>query len=1004
MIGWMDRAKRIEIPLWAILAFLAIFIYKLVFFIIHIPLFAERGYEPHRVVLTVLIEDMGMFALLILFYFFLKRLRYLLPLLVSLFLTFYLIDVEVFKSLYRRLTIINLIRFWDEPQAIFSFVSMGKILMLLSLLIILILIRGIRFTIYKYKTAMVLPLLALMALPWAEITSRGGPDLFFLYITGNLLRVNQQMTYKRGVNYETYEEVRRQLPHLFIATEGLLNGKTFLLSRRNSSTIRPPNLILLIAESLSQVDSLRSGGIYNRLPHIDRIISEGLTLKNVVSNGSSTSEALASLLLGVEQLPTALLEDDMMKRFPPEYLRGRNLILRAKQKGYKTIFLSNSLLEFQNTKKWLEALGFDYIEGAESGYFQGFPKYTFNCPEDRVLYSRALQMIKGENGPFFMVLLTVSLHPPWLLPDDTYRTSNDPLTNLLNYVDRTIYSFYQKLKESGFFENGTLIIVGDHRRMTELDPEEFRKRGVDAYGRVVCGIVGRGIRKGTIDNTPLNHNDLQGIVWTIMNGTPLPLELYKFNKAYQIGIKEPFTLHLLNDEFGMILVRLRGGTKLIRFSKNFDPLSQDQSISRDIGAYMVLSGYHLQKAQMPDEYSLLRYREEVSHRLNSLWTALKSYREIIGAGEEAYRPDEIFRDIDDLMNGLEAGNDWWHSMTVGLSKLWNTLPKPDRDLKPKKWRKRNLDRLFIVTGFEMLPRHLYLRLTRNILKLNEDISREKLLKLWSEIDIPLPYLERPHYLRPFYFDESPVEVTRPFIIAHRGGLSPYPENSLSAFKYALLMGADGLECDLRLSRDGRVFVLHDDNLSRLTGIDKPVSQMESSELLRLRLKDPLKPYIYSSESPLLLERLIEELADDTILWLELKPDGGEDLPYRVGELIQRYGLQDRVIVSSFSPEMLKPLRENFPGLLIAYEFPMLKYRNIRSLINADDRDRIIISADHPEQFTPTLLKRLISERIRTSSYTVNRYDELKRAIDSGITYIQTDRPDRARFLINDHPK
>jgi glycerophosphoryl diester phosphodiesterase len=57
---------------------------------------------------------------------------------------------------------------------------------------------------------------------------------------------------------------------------------------------------------------------------------------------------------------------------------------------------------------------------------------------------------------------------------------------------------------------------------------------------------------------------------------------------------------------------------------------------------------------------------------------------------------------------------------------------------------------------------------------------------------------------------------RPFVLGHRGARHAAPENTQRAFELALAEGADGIELDVRLDRDGRVIVLHDRTLARVS--------------------------------------------------------------------------------------------------------------------------------------------------------------------------------------------
>src|SRR6185369_848081 len=73
----------------------------------------------------------------------------------------------------------------------------------------------------------------------------------------------------------------------------------------------------------------------------------------------------------------------------------------------------------------------------------------------------------------------------------------------------------------------------------------------------------------------------------------------------------------------------------------------------------------------------------------------------------------------------------------------------------------------------------------------------------------------------------------PMLIAHRGASRDAPENTLAAFRLAWQQGADGIEADFRLTRDGRVVCLHDASTGRTAGVDLAVAEASLEELKRL---------------------------------------------------------------------------------------------------------------------------------------------------------------------------
>src|SRR5215831_15630810 len=73
-------------------------------------------------------------------------------------------------------------------------------------------------------------------------------------------------------------------------------------------------------------------------------------------------------------------------------------------------------------------------------------------------------------------------------------------------------------------------------------------------------------------------------------------------------------------------------------------------------------------------------------------------------------------------------------------------------------------------------------------------------------------------------------------VAHRGGAAQWPENSLTAFRNAIALGARVLELDVHLAGDGTVAVIHDPTLDRTTSGHGPVGRATAADLARVRLR------------------------------------------------------------------------------------------------------------------------------------------------------------------------
>jgi len=98
-------------------------------------------------------------------------------------------------------------------------------------------------------------------------------------------------------------------------------------------------------------------------------------------------------------------------------------------------------------------------------------------------------------------LQTISFHKPYNSP------YGDTQADALRYADKSLYYFYLQLKKEKFFDNGILIIVGDHHKMESLASGEKEDFGNLRYARAVATIVGTGIKPGTINTNVIQHTD-----------------------------------------------------------------------------------------------------------------------------------------------------------------------------------------------------------------------------------------------------------------------------------------------------------------------------------------------------------------------------------------------------------------------------------------------------------------------------------------------------------------
>jgi len=144
------------------------------------------------------------------------------------------------------------------------------------------------------------------------------------------------------------------------------------------------------------------------------------------------------------------------------------------------------------------------------------------------------------------------------------------------------------------------------------------------------------------------------------------------------------------------------------------------------------------------------------------------------------------------------------------------------------------------------------------------------------------------------------------IFAHRGYSARFPENSLLAFRKAFEAGADGIELDVRLTKDGKLIVFHDEDMKRIFGVDRKGRDMSFEEIESLR---------FSGERVPTLEEVLEIVPQDRWVIVEVKEfDAGE----AATQLVIEKGLKGRAIISSFDHDLVRELKYHHPSMNFAF--------------------------------------------------------------------------------------
>lgn len=247
----------------------------------------------------------------------------------------------------------------------------------------------------------------------------------------------------------------------------------------------------------------------------------------------------------------------------------------------------------------------------------------------------------------------------------------------------------------------------------------------------------------------------------------------------------------------------------------------------------------------------------------------------------------------------------------------------------------------------------------------------------------------------------------PLIIAHRGASAIAPENTLAAFQRAIEDGADGLEFDVRLAKDGVPVVFHDATLRRIAGKNIRLTNVNSDELGKLdvgswfNLKYPKKAVQkFSSETIPTLTEFLEFLGDyKGLLYLELKCKEAEiqTLVKAVTEIVKNSKLFPKITIKSFKLEAVAHTNKLLPEVRTAALFApkiMTLLKKQSYLIEKAQECKADELSLHFSLATHKLVESAESQGFSTIIWTADHPVWVKRASEIGLKAIITNNPAR----------
>jgi len=235
------------------------------------------------------------------------------------------------------------------------------------------------------------------------------------------------------------------------------------LSRHCSTT--PPNVVLILMESMSANLMERFGNRQHITPFLDSLAQRSLFFTHCYSAGIHTNHGLFATLYSFP----ALMKRNMMKGTNIPHYNGLPTILR--DNGYHTMFFMTHESQYDNMNAFFRTNGYDHIFSQED-YPSNEVVNSFGVP-DHYLFQYALDTLANTPSPFFATLLTVSNHPPYVIPSWFKPRSSDIEQQIVEYADESLRLFFDQASRQPWFPNTIFALVGDHGKLVGAADSEM---------------------------------------------------------------------------------------------------------------------------------------------------------------------------------------------------------------------------------------------------------------------------------------------------------------------------------------------------------------------------------------------------------------------------------------------------------------------------------------------------------------------------------------------------
>lgn len=223
---------------------------------------------------------------------------------------------------------------------------------------------------------------------------------------------------------------------------------------------KPKNLVILLQESLGARFVGGLGGL-PLTPNLDKLLEEGWNFTQMYATGTRSVRGIEAITTGFPPSPSRAVVK--LSKSQTDFFTIADLL---KKQGYHTQFIYGGEAHFDNMKSFFLGNGFEQI--VDEPQYQN-PEFTGSWGvSDEDLYNKAdeeFTRLNKEGKPFFSLVFTSSNHSPFEYPAgkiEPYESEFNTRNNTVKYSDYALGTFFDKAKQSDYWENTIFIVIADH--------------------------------------------------------------------------------------------------------------------------------------------------------------------------------------------------------------------------------------------------------------------------------------------------------------------------------------------------------------------------------------------------------------------------------------------------------------------------------------------------------------------------------------------------------------